>query len=695
MTDDSPSATDGVQPLRSGLLPRPRRVVPLVLLTLLATMVWPASLASADPAPAEPMEAAADESLLFEEIPSVFSASKYEQKVTEAPSAVSIVTSDEIRKYGFRTLAEILGSLPGVFTTNDRNYQYLAVRGFGIAGDYNSRVLLLIDGHRVNDSIYGTAPMGRDFPLDVELIDRVELVRGPASALYGTSAFLGVINVVTKRGRDLQGPELAAGGGSESTYSGRASYGQRLGNGFEFLFSSTYFDSDGKRRLYYEEYDDPATSFGVAHDADNEREYSFFAQLRYRDLALQAGYGSREKGIPTGAFETLFDTTRTRSWDDTGWVDLSYQRELPRGWLFRGRTYYHGYRYDGEYLYEYSEDGEPELVLNRDEAWGDRWGSDINFSGEPFRRHRLTLGGELVYNFRQDQWNGDEFPESTYLDSRERSTDWALYAEDAFRILDNLTLFAGIRHDENGLSGGSTNPRVALVYNPLPETTLKLLYGRAFRAPTAYELFYHDGETQKTPGSLDPETIETFELVGEYEIDKHLRFVGSAYYSKIDDLIALTRDPADDLVVFENSTDLESYGLELRLEGQWENGFKGGLSWAFQRTEDAETGRRIANSPRHLAKLNLIAPIVPERLFAGLELQYVGDRRTIRGATTGGHFLANLTLLGRRFAGGLELSAGVKNLFDVEYFDPASEEHLQSRIEQNGRTYFLMSRYEF
>jgi iron complex outermembrane receptor protein len=505
-----------------------------------------------------------------------------------------------------------------------------------------------------------------------------------------------VINVITKRGRDLQGLELAAGGGSDSTYHGRSSYGQRLENGFEFLVSSSYFDSDGKRRLYYEEFDDPETSFGIAHDADDEQHSSFFAEIRYRDLTLQAGYGAREKGIPTGSYETLFDTSRSRTWDNLGWVDLSYQRELPSGWLFRGRAYYDQYRYYGDYLFDYSEDDEPDLVINRDDTWGDRWGTEVNFSGEPFQGHRLTLGGEFTHNFRQDQRNNDAYPPWTYLYSREDSIDWALYAQDEFRILDNLVLFAGVRYDENGFFGGSTNPRVGLVYNPIPPVALKLLYGRAFRAPNTYELFYHDGgESQKAADSLDPETIETFELVGEYEINEHLRFTGSAYYSEIDDLIALTTDPADDLLVFQNLGKLESYGLELGLEGHWSHGFRGGLSWAFQRTENSETGRRVANSPRHVAKLNLIAPILREQLFAGLTLRYMGDRGTVHGTTTEDFFLTDLTLLGRRFAGGLELSAGVKNLFDVEYFDPSSEEHVQPRIEQNGRTFFLSARYQF
>lgn len=131
----------------------------------------------------------------------VYSASKFTQKTTEAPAAVSIVTAADIKTYGYRSLADILGSVRGLFITGDRNYQYVGVRGFNRPGEYNSRILLLVDGIRVNDANYDTASIGPEFFLDVNLIERVEVVRGPGSSIYGSNAFFGVVNVITKRGR--------------------------------------------------------------------------------------------------------------------------------------------------------------------------------------------------------------------------------------------------------------------------------------------------------------------------------------------------------------------------------------------------------------------------------------------------------------------------------------------------------------
>lgn len=217
-----------------------------------------------------------EEMILFQEIPSVYSASKYEQKVTEAPSSVTIITADEIKKYGYLNFAEILRSVRGFHITYDRNYHYLGVRGFGLPGDYNTRILLLIDGHRINDAIYEQAPLGTDFPIDIDLIERIEIIRGPGSSLYGTNAFFAVINVITRRGRDFKGIETSGAAGRFETYKTRVSYGDKFPNGLEMLFSGSYYSSEGDDRLFFKEFDNPENNNGIAEDLDNDRFKNFF-----------------------------------------------------------------------------------------------------------------------------------------------------------------------------------------------------------------------------------------------------------------------------------------------------------------------------------------------------------------------------------------------------------------------------------
>ena len=134
----------------------------------------------------------------------VYSASKHLQAASDAPSSVTVVTADEIQKYGYRTLADILKTVPGFFVTNDRNYSSVGVRGFARPGDYNTRILLLVDGHRLNDNVYDEAMIGTEFPINIDLIQRVEVIRGPVSSLYGSNALFAVINIITRRGAGYQ-----------------------------------------------------------------------------------------------------------------------------------------------------------------------------------------------------------------------------------------------------------------------------------------------------------------------------------------------------------------------------------------------------------------------------------------------------------------------------------------------------------
>ena len=181
----------------------------------------------------------------------------------------------------------------------------------------------------------------------------------------------------------------------------------------------------------------------------------------------------------------------------------------------------------------------------------------------------------------------------------------------------------------------------------------------------------------------------------EQALRKDLRLTVSGFYYRLDDLISLTTDPEDELLVFENIDSVESKGLELELERRWETGWRGRLSYSYQETEDRETNSRLTNSPEHLAKLNLSVPLLEQKLFAGLELQYVSDRQTPHGTDADDFVVANLTLLAGRFANGWEFSAGVYNLFDEHYGDPGSEEHDQDVIEQDGRCFRLKLTYQF
>jgi iron complex outermembrane receptor protein len=620
----------------------------------------------------------------------VYSASRFPQKISEAPSAVTIITAADIKAYGYRTLAEILRSVRGLYVTNDRNYQYLGVRGFGRPGDYNSRLLLLVDGYRLNDNVYDSALIDTGFLVDVDLIERVEFVPGPGSAVYGNNAFFGVVNVITRSAGDVRGLELSAEAGGAGTRKGRATYGHSQPDGVSYLLSATTFDSDGEN-LFYPEFDTPSQNNGVAVNLDHDRYQSLFAKVSSGAFRFTTGHVERTKGIPTASFNQVFNDPRSQTVDSETFANFQYEEDYAAESSLLARLFYGRYEYSGDYVFDY-----PPVTLNRDESVGEWWGAEVKFVNRAYRGHKLVLGAEYQRDTRADQFNSDVDPVVTsYLDDRRHGNRAGVYIEDEVTLRDDLILNAGLRYDEQTGVDAQSNPRVALIYRMTEPTTLKAIYGTAFRAPNVFERYYFiPGQYTLNP-NLRPEEIDTYELVLEHFLDPNSRVTLSAYDYKIDDLITLVTNPSDSTLVYQNLDKVEAHGVELEAEQAQVNGWRWRASYALQRAEDANTGMILTNSPRQLAKLNVTGPLLGSAWRGGLEWQYTDWRRTLSGGETAPYALTNLTIGNERLAKGLEISASVYNLFDKTYSDPGSEEHQQDAIQQDGRGWRLKLQYRF
>lgn len=655
---------------------------------LLTGAAWASSATSSE-------ESLLGEDLIFGEIPSVFAASKFEQKVSDAPARTSIVTRKEIQRHGYRFLSEILQSMPGIYLQNDRNYLRLGVRGFNIPGDYNSRILVLVDGQRQNESVTQSADFDDLMILDVDLIERVEMVRGPGSSLYGSNAFFAVINIVTRSGRDVSGTEVVASYGSDETYQVRLSHGDRLSNGMEYLFSITGHDSDGQDRVFAAEFDDPATNNGFYDDNDDRRFGSFFGEFSFGNFALQGAYINREKRVPTGAFETVYNDPNSVTRDVRAYFNIKYQALLQDSSEVSAKLSYDVYRYYGDYPYDYADPGDPpDLVVLNDDAIGRRIGFEAQWSRQLFDLHRVTAGLEFIKPIKLYQTAFDSF--ETFLDVDTDEYTWGLFLQDEFRLRENLILSAGVRHDYFDSFGSSTNPRIALVWHAGGGTTFKGIYGTAFRAPSAYELFYEDGsQSQKPAGDLDPEEIETVELIVEQQIGASVRAILSAYHNTIEDVISAAEDPADGLLVFENRGDVEANGAEIEFLWHGKGGWQTGLSYSYQDAQDKASENRSINAPAHLWKVNMITPLWDERLTAAIDWQYESDRLTTARNRARSFNLTNFTLRSQGWLPGLSGSVGVYNLFDKPYSHPGGGEHTQDLLEQRGRTFQIKLQYTF
>lgn len=237
-----------------------------------------------------------------------------------------------------------------------------------------------------------------------------------------------------------------------------------------------------------------------------------------------------------------------------------------------------------------------------------------------------------------------------------------MYLQGEMTLRNDLLLNAGIRYDHNSSTDGTFNPRLALIYKAAPATTLKALYGTAFRAPNAYEMYYevHSAGGQKSNPALKAERIRTYELIAEHHLAVDARITASLFRNTVSDLITQTMDPSDGLLMFRNLSRARAHGAKLEFENAWNGGTRLRTSYGWQITRDELTDTELANSPRHLAKLNLSAPAFQ-----------LGSRA------------------------GVELSASAYNLFDRRYADPGAEGHVQDAIAQDGRTLRLKLLIDF
>jgi len=616
------------------------------------------------------------------QVPTVYGASKMEQKSTEAPSSVTVITADEIKRYGYRTLADVLESVQGFHVSNDRNYSFLGARGVSL-GDFNSRILLLIDGHRANNNLTDGALIDTAFLLDIDLIERVEIIRGPDSVLYGNNAFFGVINVITRQAKSVNGAEVSGEYSSFDTRKGRVSVGKSFTNGVHLLLSGTIYESDGNDHLFYKEFDTPAQNNGVARNMDADSAKSFFGELGYHDFTLQGAFITREKVNPTAQFFTSFNDPQLRTVDERSYVNLKYAHNFEDVVDVSAQIYYD--RNDVDIGYPVSP------ALYRETQVGEWWGTELQFNKKIFDRHLLTLGFEYRDDFRQSDRVFDQNTGQVFTDINRNRESHGVFLQGDFALRTNLHFNVGGRYDQYGDFDAAFNPRLALIYHPIPSATLKALYGTAFRAPNFLEL--SDPRFQ----DIRPEEITSYELVYEQEINPFLRSSLSGFYNEMDNLIVLENGS------FTNFN-ANALGTELGLTGFWTNGIRTRLSYTVQKVEDRSRNGNLPDSPHHLIKANVSVPLYQQKIFASLEFQFTSSRHTLRTTTTGntlegqdaaGFGVVNLTLFSQNLVKNLDFSASIYNLLDRSYGDPSSRFHQQAIIGQDGRTFRVKMTYRF
>lgn len=614
----------------------------------------------------------------------VYGAASYDQKITDAPASVTVITADEIQAHGYRTLADVLASVRGFNISYDRSYDYVGVRGFGRPGDYNTRVLLLHDGHPSNDIIYGTAALGPEMTVNLAIVKRIEIIRGPGSVLYGAGAFFAVINLVTYDGDELGDAEVATEFGSRRRLGGQATWGGAVGSGGSLLLAADAFRDDGDD-LYWPEYDDPSTNNGVFKDGDRESAGHLYAKYVRPGLQATAGWVRRDKRIPTGDWEMLFNDTGAGVCDERVALDLSGTRRLSSDASLRGRISYDDYTCRGDYPYDVADEGDPlQRVVQHDEAHGVWWSGEVQASLRS-GGHRLVAGADFRRSTTARQTSVILEPFESLLDLDGTMDNAGVYVQDEWTLGRAASLYLGLRSDTYRSFGGNLTPRCGLVTHPDGRTTAKILYGEAFRAPNAYELFYGDGLSQKPNPGLEPECVRTWEAVIERELSDRLRLGVCAYDNWITGLVDQTIDADDGLIVFRNVADAYTRGVEVDVDARLLPGLRGRFSVSAQRGEDESSETPLTNAPARLVKLNLTTPRQGVAVAGALEVQHVSRRATLAGDWAPACTVVNLDATWWTPIRGLQFDLAIDNALGQRYADPGAAHQRQDVLVREGR----------
>ncbi|MGB6871501.1 MAG: TonB-dependent receptor [Acidobacteriaceae bacterium] len=611
----------------------------------------------------------------------VYSASRHLEDIRKAPASVSIITADEIRHYGWRTLGEALRSLRGFYISDNLQYTYVGVRGFMRPGDDNPRILLLVNGHRLNDRLYDTAAIGTEFPLDLDLIDHIEVVRGPGSSLFGTNAVFAVINVITRQIGDDQAVEMTGSTGSYWSRTGRTTIQGRVGE-VSGLLSATGSRTAGEPQLYFPVFDSPASNNGDADNVDGAHLEQAFADLHMGNLRLQGMLADRVKQFPTGAAGSAFNDPANRDDDARGYFDLSFERVYSPGTQLQVRGYYDGYNYVGSGDYANPAYPAPLAAFVRGRA---TWiGTDLTVT-QSIGQQKLTVGGNYEYSLDIRQSAGMVGQPAVFRsDQSPRMT--SAYADAELSLGSAVILHLGGRLDDFSSFGHTVSPRAALIWSPGVSTTAKYIVGQAFRTPNAYEEYYADGITVTAgPRPLVPERILSNELVVEQHLAPWLSLTADAYYNRLKQLIDQVPAGSGLLTYFVNDDRVHAEGLEFELAAERKSGLAARASYSASDGRDDAAEAPLENMPHTQAKFNGTAPL-GRWGFGSLETLYVSAMTDDLRTPVPGYLLPAVTFSSRPVHG-WQIASSCYDFSNHGWFSPAGPNDPEDQIRMDGRTW--------
>jgi len=638
--------------------------------------------------------------------PRIGAVSLHEELASEAPASTFVLTREDLRTHGFRTLAEALRSVPGLFTYSDGFYQYVGFRGIGLLLDYTVRTLVLVDGHPLNNSLGQVEnAFGPDFLVPLAAVERIEVVKGPVGGVYGPAAFLGVVNVVTTspgsgRAGGYVGSDASQGKAIAGTASATAS---AVAGAFAFSAAAEGNWTRGYDWTYRElvgAVDRPAPPGGSVADLDFGDSAKAYLRATWGALAAQGGCSRWYRGLPSAPYSVRIGDRRNHEESESCFAQLGFEVPVSGALTLSGRAAHDVIRYRDRLIYDDpNADGGGDVGPFRDygrDGWTSaelrlRWAPNLPVSGTlgaTVERHRAVLDAwaEKLPSLAEDPENGlGAGP------NRKAFTTLNAYLLGEWRPVDGLTLHAGVTAYHHSIFGGRVTPKGAAIWRSSKRDTLKAIYSEGFRAPSASEAFFDDVIDYIPNLRLRPETVRSAELAWERRIGSSMSLYVNGFTARYGGLIRVSTvprpglvgppdptNPADYRQQARNGSPFGAHGVEVGARvrhGRLGEAF-GGMTWQHA------TGAEPANTAGWTANLAVSSRALWAPLSVGARIALVGPRRKEEAAlppgtqaTVGTQIRLDLsTTLEVSGVRGLRVEAGVQNVFDAETLHPVAND---------------------
>jgi iron complex outermembrane receptor protein len=649
------------------------------------TILWanePGTVSNKVMAHNEPSETR--ELLMFFEEQDLVTATKRPTSLRKAPAIATVITADEIRNMGARNLLDVLKMVPGFgISINEFNGMMVEVRG--IRTGTSEKILVMIDGHSLNRNINGSALYRVAGTLPLENVRQVEVIRGPGSALYGNSAFVATINIITRTPEEISGLELKGGGGSFDSIKGNFVGGSAINDKLAVAGSLDHFRSSGPE-LKIEADTLSGTPYSMAPGTTDlrERQTDAFLKVGYGDLSLRGHYLTKRQGMNVGIVSALTDKSSETKIDNY-WGELAYQLHLASDLSANLKLTYDYYEQDPNMkIYPNGFRGLfPEGMIGKPVVKDRTLGGELQVDWDVFTGNHLIAGvsfeGLQQYDVRQlanfDPLTGAPLGSVQEVANWNKNGDrqiFATYLQDEWQLPAQVNLTAGLRYDHYSDFGDTVNPRVGMFWNFMENLDLKLLYGQAFRAPTFQELYNINNSAVVGNPDLKPERIQTYEAGLAWRLNRFFAANANYFLSIIKDQIGwIPSTTAGKPAVNTNLNKSETQGVEVSANGAIGDNCHWQLSYAYQDPRDTSTDQRLPFVPSQRA-LGSVNYALSKYVNLHTDVHWTGARSRPQGdirPKMPHYATVDVTMTLKNLYKSLELQVAVHNLLDESYYD--------------------------